>query len=133
PNPHPPKPGIGQPLIPPGPEFVGPPRPYPWQEPDKPLINPQAQPAQTPKPTPNSNPINSRPIQVEPTRPTIDLVRPKSCRRSPQQEKCDEAYADDVKTCQAQYSDPLERTACYERAALRYARCLAGEEPRPPL
>jgi len=54
----------------------------------------------------------------------VDEKRDKECR---------DAYDKDVETCKEHYSDRRDRAACYERAANRLARCLAGEEPRPKL
>ena len=81
-----------------------------------------------------------RPVYVACPQPHIEFrqeVHYSRCwhqQRTPEQQSCDDALEADEAACWEEYGNNYRaRWACHARAMLRYARCLAGEEPRPVL
>lgn len=63
----------------------------------------------------------------------LDVSKPlKYAGVAKRERDCDAEYNSDVQICDQTYTGEAYKE-CLKRAAMRYARCLAGDDPRPPL
>lgn len=140
----------------PGPGPTSPPilRPVPAtpQTPVGPRMPPAPIPVPAPAPAPSTVPWYARPQVRALGAPTFfglgvwlmleygqcpdprgDTMDQRPRPRSMTPSECEEQYNREIEECKERYSDPAQRSACYERALQRRIRCAAGEEIRPPL